>query len=80
MRKGTEGKVDSLGQLFGRQVFAVQIEPPGLRRVDRLDVRRTFLPAGKRRNFRLRMTHQQANQFTGGVTGGSQNSNFNHCS
>ena len=78
MRQCTEGDLGALGDLFGCEVLAVEIDAAVQRRVDGVNRRGVILTAGDRGDFHVRVSQQDFDQLDGGVAGGSEDGDCGH--
>ena len=78
MRQTAEAVICPLGDLLRSQVFALQIETPSQRRMNRLDRWRTFLPGCRCGDLNFRVSQQDSDQLNSGVTGGSGDGDSDH--
>ena len=63
MRQAAEHAIGPLGNYIGREIFELQMEPAGERRMDFTDRRRFGFPRRERGDLDFRMAQQNANQL-----------------
>ena len=78
MRQAAEHAIGSLGNFVGREIFELQMEPAGERRMNFTDRRRFSFPRRERGDLDFRMAQQNANQLERRVTGRTKDRYTNH--
>jgi hypothetical protein len=79
MGEAAEDAVGSLGEFCGIEVFQPQVESTAQGRMNVAEVGLVVLPRGEGRDLGVRVGQQEPNQLLGGVTGGSEDGDADHC-